>query len=113
MKRQSAVLSIVVAGLWLAVSAGSVLAAGTDAAAGKKVFEQRKCILCHSVGNQKGAMVKLGGALDDVGAKRDATWLKAYLSDPKSKIPTAKMPKYKYTDQDLEALVHYMLSLKK
>ena len=112
MKRQAAALSVVVAGLWVVVTAGSALAAGTDAAAGRKVFEQRKCILCHSVGSEKGAMVKVGGPLDGVGGKRDAKWLKAYLSDPKSKIPTAKMPKYKYTDQDLEALVHYMQSLK-
>ena len=82
------------------------------AAEGKGIFDAKKCIACHSVGEQKGAMAKLGGPLDGVGGKRDAAWLKGYLSDPKSKIPDAKMPKQKYTDAELEGLVQYMMSLK-
>jgi cytochrome c2 len=109
MQRTALVTGLFVAGLWLVTSTGTVFA---GAAEGKKVFEEKKCINCHSLGEQKGPMAKMGGALDGVGGKRDAAWLKAYLTDPKSKIDKAKMPKPKVTEQELDALVDYMSSLK-
>ena len=78
----------------------------------RETFETKKCITCHSLGAEKGAAAQLGGALDGVGSKRDAAWLKSYLLDPKSQIPDAKMPKQTLTDKELEDLVEYMLSLK-
>jgi nitric oxide reductase subunit C len=53
-----------------------------------------------------------GRPLDGVGTKRDAAWLEKYFREPKSAIPDAKMPKLKYTDEELKTLVDYMLSLK-
>lgn len=95
----------------LLAAAGARLAmAGADD--GKKIFDAKKCIGCHSLADQKGAMAKMGGPLDGVGGKRDAAWLKAYLTDPKSKVPNAKMPKQAYSESELEGLVQYMLSLK-
>jgi cytochrome c2 len=102
-------LSFLVCGLSLCAMAGTV-AAGVDE--GKQVFVDKKCIMCHSLGDQKGAAAQMGGALDGVGGKRDAEWLKGYLVDPKSKMPEAKMPKQKLTDKELDDLVAYMLSLK-
>ena len=96
--------------MWLSVAPGWAFAASAEE--GKKTFEARKCINCHTLGSQKGPMASVGGSLDGVGAKRDAAWLTGYLKDPKSQIPTAKMPKYTYTDQDLNALVQYMLTIK-
>ena len=84
--------------------------AGVDE--GKQAFAEKKCITCHTLGDQKGPAAQLGGALDQVGGKRDAAWLKGYLSDPKSKIPDAKMPKQTLTEKELDDLVAYMLSLK-
>ena len=72
----------------------------------------KKCKLCHSIGGVGGKQAEKGGPLDGVGSKRDAAWLEAYLRDPKSKIPDAKMPKLKYDDAELKAFVDYMLSLK-
>ena len=54
----------------------------------------------------------MGGPLDQTGAKRDAAWMKSYLSDPKSVMPEAKMPKQKLTEKEFDDLVAYMLSLK-
>jgi mono/diheme cytochrome c family protein len=94
----------------LALVAGSVPAwAGMDEA---KAFYAEKCKVCHSIGGDAGKMAATGGPLDGVGAKRDAEWLRAYLTDPKSKMPNAKMPKIKMTDQQLQDQVDYMLSLK-
>ena len=100
---------VLVGMLALCATAGPVTA-GVDE--GKQVFADKKCITCHSLGDQKGPAAQLGGALDGVGGKRDAVWLKAYLVDPKSKMPDAKMPKQKLTEKELDDLVAYMLSLK-
>ena len=78
---------------------------------GKALYEQ-KCQSCHSIGGQGGKMANLGGKLDGVGGKRDAAWLKAYVADPKSKMPEGKMPKLKLSDQELDDLVAYLLTLK-
>jgi nitric oxide reductase subunit C len=79
---------------------------------GKQVFADKKCVTCHSLGDQKGAAAQLGGALDHVGSQRDAEWLKSYLADPKSKWPDAKMPKQQLTDKELADLVAYLVNLK-
>src|SRR5215470_2894857 len=81
--------SFLVGLLALGATAGPVTA-GVDE--GKQIFADKKCITCHSLGDQKGAAAQLGGTLDGVGGKRDAEWLKGYLVDPKSKMPDAKMP---------------------
>jgi len=83
----------------------------TAHAAAPEVYE-KKCKLCHSIKGEGGKLADKGGALDGVGSKRDAAWLEAYLRDPKSKMPDAKMPKMKLSDDELKALVDYMLSLK-
>jgi mono/diheme cytochrome c family protein len=99
---------VLVGMLALCATAGTVMA-GVDE--GKQVFADKKCIMCHSLGDQKGAAAQLGGALDNVGGKHDAAWLKGYLPDPKSQMPDAKMPKQKLTEKELDDLVAYMLSL--
>jgi cytochrome c2 len=109
MRKKQIVGGVLVTSLWLAAGAGTVFAGAEE---GKKAFEAKKCIACHSLGSEKGAMAKLGGPLDGVGAKRDAAWLKGYFADPKSKIPNSKMPKQNLTEKDIEDLTQYMLSLK-
>jgi mono/diheme cytochrome c family protein len=89
----------------------SLCAGAAWAADGQQVYEA-KCKSCHSIGGVGGPMVKMGGPLDGVGSKRDAAWLKAYIADPKSKMPDAKMPKLNLSDDDLAAVVQYMLTLK-
>jgi nitric oxide reductase subunit C len=84
--------------------------AGAGAEEGKALYAQ-KCQVCHSLGGVAGKMAQLGGPLDGVGNKRTADWLRAYLKDPKSQIPNAKMPKQTLTDQQLEDSVAYMLTL--
>ena len=89
----------------------SMLAGTTWAADGAAVYE-KKCKMCHSIGGAGGPMAKTGGALDGVGAKHDAAWLKAYVTDPKSKVETSKMPKVSLGTEDLDAVVAYLATLK-
>ncbi len=77
---------------------------------GKQLFTDKKCGFCHSVDGSEG---KKGGDLSDVGSKRDAEWLTKFMKDPKSVMPESKMPAFRGTDEELEALVAYMMSLKK
>jgi mono/diheme cytochrome c family protein len=100
----------------IAVSVGPVLsgpvALGAEGSPenGKEVYDAKKCGLCHTVDGSGG---KKGGDLSDVGDKRDAEWLTKYMKDPKSLMPEAKMPAFKGSDEQLQDLVAYLMSLKK
>ena len=93
------------------VALGATFGTSAHAAGAPEVYE-KKCKLCHSVGGEGGKQAEKGGKLDGVGSKRDAAWLKAYIEDPKSKMPDTKMPKMKLAPEELDALVAYMQSLK-
>ena len=116
-------LRLVVAG-----AAGFILAMGTAASAqdagliakGKKVYDAAmpKCKMCHAIGGEGNAK----GPLDGIGGKLKADEFKAWLRTPKEMATKAKaerkppMPVYakeKLSDEDLESLTAYLLSLKK
>ena len=78
---------------------------------GKALFE-KQCKICHSIAGEGGKMADKGGPLDSEGTKRDAAWLKAYIEDPKSKVPDTKMPKPKVTEAQLADLVSFIQTLK-
>ena len=77
-----------------------------------KPLYDKYCKVCHSIAGDGGKQAEKGGPLDGVGAKRDEAWLRKYIADPKSVMPESKMPKLKMTDEELDAYVQYMLSLK-
>lgn len=92
------------------VSSGIAEGDGELVEQGKELYTAKKCGLCHTVDGSEGSK---GGDLYDVGNKRDAEWLTAYMKDPKSVMPEAKMPAVRVTDEELQALVAYMMKLKK
>ena len=53
-------------------------AAGTDAEAGKQLFQQKTCAACHTIG--KGALV--GPDLKGVTARRPHEWLEQWIAAP-------------------------------
>jgi mono/diheme cytochrome c family protein len=84
---------------------------------GMKVYADQKCAMCHSIagkGNVK-------GPLDGVGAKLTADEIRQWIVDPvtmtaKTKAERKPLMTNKYTalpKEDLDALVAYMVSLKK
>ena len=77
---------------------------------GQKIYTEKKCSMCHKI---EGVGGKIGPDLSDVGSKRDAEWIKGFLKDPKSVIPETKQPPFKGTDEELDAVVAYLMSLKK
>jgi cbb3-type cytochrome oxidase cytochrome c subunit len=50
--------------------------------------------------------------LDDVGSKRDAEWLRTYLTEPKQALPEAKMPKLPFNQKEMADMIAFMMSLK-
>jgi mono/diheme cytochrome c family protein len=104
---------IFMVGIWMVViSLGMRYAYGEEGLVekGKQLYTQKKCGFCHTVDGSGG---KKGGDLSDVSSKRDAEWLTKYLKDPKSLMPEAKMPAFRGTDEEVNALVAYLMSLKK
>ena len=71
-------------------------------------FYDKKCKVCHTLKGVSGPKAKVGGKLDGVGSKRDAAWLKLYLTDPKAALPESKMKKIKMTPEQLDAMVQFM-----
>lgn len=83
---------------------------------GMKVYEQNKCSLCHSIAGKGNAK----GMLDGVGSRLSADEIRMWMTDPKGMAAKTKatrkpmMPDYnKLAKEDLDAVVAYMLSLKK
>jgi cytochrome c2 len=83
--------------------------AAVDPAPGEKIYGAKRCGACHVIQGKGG---KLGPRLSDIASKRDAQWLKAFLKDPKAINPESKMSAFKGTDEELESLVAYLLTLK-
>ena len=86
---------------------------------GKKLFESKKCVTCHTVAGKGGTLTKQY-PMDGVGAKLTAADTKKWLTateemeakletKPKVKMSSKKVP---LTDAEVDALVAYMQSLK-
>jgi mono/diheme cytochrome c family protein len=112
-------MRIVIAATAVAILFGAGSALAQDAKKierGKEVYQEQKCSVCHSIegkGNKK-------FPLDGVGSKLSAEDIRLWHVDPRAAEKkfnsTAKppMPNYKkLSDEDLDAIVAYMLSLKK
>lgn len=89
------------------------------AAAGRKVYEDRKCATCHMVADQGNVRFKLDG----VGARLSEADLRRWLTDTDAMeralpaFPAVRMSEWlddnrKISDADLDALVAYLASLK-
>jgi mono/diheme cytochrome c family protein len=83
---------------------------------GMKVYTDQKCAVCHSIAGKGNAK----GALDDVGSRLTPDEIRAWLVNPaemtKKTKAERKPPMRAYPNlakEDVDALVAYLLSLKK
>jgi len=96
-------------------SAGLLAQDAKKIAAGKALYEKQSCQKCHQI-DGKGSKIS---PLDGVGSKLSAEQIKQWLVDPDTmtaklpKKPAVKMKKVELPEADIDALVAYMLSLKK
>lgn len=84
------------------------LAPSTVAGKQPQMFKQ-VCVSCHSIRGQGG---QVGPALDGVGSRRDANFLKAWLENPLAVKADSKMPKFPLTESEINELVTYLSELK-
>jgi len=80
---------------------------------GRQLFEKNRCLLCHKLEGKGGT---LSVPLDGVADRRDAEALGRVLRDPETELKDSKakvkMPKFPLNDQEVEALVAYLRTLK-
>ncbi len=76
---------------------------------GQRLFQQKGCIGCHTVGGQGG---KVGPVLDDVGLRRSPEWMMLHFRDPQSVTPGSVMPKFGFTDTEARALTEFLLHIR-
>ena len=79
-------------------------------ASGKSLYLQFLCAGCHRIHGEGGAV---GPDLSYVGDHRNREWLIKHFRDPQSTSPGSFMPKFPLSEQQLNDLTAYMLSLKK
>jgi len=80
-----------------------------SASEGRRLFQQKGCIGCHSVGGQGG---KIGPALDDVGLRRSPEWMVQHFRDPQTVSPGTVMPRFGFTEAEARALTEFLLHLR-
>lgn len=106
----------VIAGLTLCLGIAVPAAAQTaNVAPGEKVYADQKCSLCHSIGDKGNKK----GPLDGVASKLKAEEIREWLTDAKGMaaktkaVRTPAMKAYTLPKEDVDALVAYMMTLKK
>jgi mono/diheme cytochrome c family protein len=76
-----------------------------DAANGKKLFSEARCISCHTVeGKGQGSAPELA----KVASAATRGWLLAYVRDPHAFNPRTPMPQYHFTEGESRDVVAYM-----
>jgi mono/diheme cytochrome c family protein len=104
-----------VLGLGFVFVAAAALAQDANIAKGQQVYADQKCGLCHSIGDKGNKK----GPLEGVGSKLSAADIRLWMTDAKAMTAKTKatrkpdMKSYTLPKEDLDALVAYMLSLKK
>jgi mono/diheme cytochrome c family protein len=96
-------------------AAAGVAAQDAKIARGAEVYAAQKCGLCHSIGDKGNKK----GPLDGAGAKLTADEIRLWIIDAKTMTAKTKstrkpdMKSYSLPKEALDALVAYMVSLKK
>jgi len=107
--RLLAVCALVALGLVLCTA--GVRAA--DVPAGQQVFVDQKCGNCHAVSSAAIESKMKGGAdLAGIGAKKDAAWLKSYISQQQDVDGKKHKVGFKGTPEQLDQLVAWLGTLK-
>ena len=95
--------------------AATVAAQDAKIAHGEKVYADQKCALCHSIGDKGNKK----GPLDGVASKLKADEVREWIVDAKGMTAKTKAPRkpvmksYSLPKDDVDALVAYMMTLKK
>jgi mono/diheme cytochrome c family protein len=109
------VIRSIMYGIALTLSVAGVTAAPDTKDKAEKIYADQKCALCHAIAGKGNAK----GALDDVGSKLSAAEIREWITDAKGMTEKTKadrkpvMKAYTLPKDDVDALVAYLVTLKK
>lgn len=107
--------SIIIAITMCAGTATAVAANDAAVTKGEKLYADQKCAVCHSIGDKGNKK----GPLDGVASKLSAADVHEWITDAKGMTAKSKsarkpvMKAYTLPKDDVDALVAYMMTLKK
>jgi mono/diheme cytochrome c family protein len=82
----------------------------TQAAMGKELYEVKyQCQSCHTIGSTGGYV---GPSLSNVGNWMNTGWIEQWLRDPQSLVPGAIEPRRSFSDEEVQALTAYLMTLR-
>jgi nitric oxide reductase subunit C len=85
------------------------LLAGASMSPGAALVMQENCLECHQVGDRGES---IGPRFEWIGARRDASWISTYLTDPQAQSPGSSMPEYAHLDaSQKQAIAEFVASL--
>ena len=81
---------------------------------GKAKFNQMFCVTCHALAVDRGGETTLiggdiGPELTKVGSKVKPDWLVAWLRNPEGIFEHTRMPRYEWSDSDLQEVSRFIL----
>lgn len=76
---------------------------------GKEIYHEYACYGCHEIAGSGG---KVGPDLTHVGSRVRPEYLTVFLKDPQALIPGSPMKNFGFWDEELAALVAYLMSLR-
>jgi mono/diheme cytochrome c family protein len=76
---------------------------------GREVYLVHNCDACHSIAGVGGLS---GPDLTHVGSERSRAWLRVEITNPAAHTPRSRMPAFPLAEKQLDALMHYLASLK-
>jgi mono/diheme cytochrome c family protein len=80
------------------------------AAMGKQLYEVKyQCQGCHTIGSSGGYV---GPNLSNAGNWLNAAWIEQWLKNPQALVPGAIEPRRTFTDEEVQALTAYLMTLK-
>lgn len=76
---------------------------------GKIIYSQSLCSICHSANGRGGAYRDMYAPdLSAVGSKVQRRWLEEWLRNPKDYFKNTRMPRYRFTGEEIQSLVEYL-----
>ena len=77
---------------------------------GKQLYEVKyQCQGCHTIGSSGGYV---GPNLSNAGNWLNAAWIEEWLKNPQALVPGAIEPRRTFTNEEIQALTAYVLTLK-
>jgi mono/diheme cytochrome c family protein len=77
---------------------------------GKVIFRESRCSICHPSQGKGGAFRDIYAPdLTRIGSKVKIEWLKKWLKDPQDYFPKTRMPRFRFTDKEIDALSEYIM----